>query len=163
MNKKTYIILAVLAVLVVGYVISTRNKQVPQSTENKPPKQPETINTTNKMEERQTSVTELKKETLKAGTDSPAKNGDKVQVHYTGTLTNGSKFDSSVDRGTPFSFALGAGEVIKGWDQGVLGMKVGEKVKLTIPPDLGYGANGYPPVIPGNSTLIFEAELLKIN
>lgn len=108
-------------------------------------------------------VTELKKEIIAEGTGEEAKAGDTVHVHYTGTLTNGSKFDSSVDRGTPFSFPLGAGMVIKGWDQGVAGMKVGEKVRLTIPAGLGYGASGYPPAIPPNATLVFEVELLGIN
>ncbi len=105
---------------------------------------------------------ELQKEVLQEGSGPEAKAGDTVEVHYTGTLEDGSKFDSSVDRGTPFSFPLGAGMVIKGWDQGVAGMKVGEKVKLTIPSELGYGAGGYPPVIPANATLIFEVELLSI-
>jgi FKBP-type peptidyl-prolyl cis-trans isomerase len=99
---------------------------------------------------------------LVVGTGAEAKAGQKVEVHYTGTLTNGSKFDSSLDRGRPFGFTLGAGQVIKGWDQGVAGMKVGGKRKLTIPPDLGYGARGFPPVIPANSTLIFEVELLSV-
>jgi FKBP-type peptidyl-prolyl cis-trans isomerase len=85
-----------------------------------------------------------------------------VSVHYTGTLTDGSKFDSSIDRGKPFEFQLGAGRVIKGWDQGVVGMKVGGKRKLTIPSDLAYGARGFPPVIPPDSTLVFEIELLGV-
>ncbi len=106
---------------------------------------------------------EFKKEILSEGSGVEAKAGDTVAVHYTGTLENGSKFDSSLDRGTPFQFPLGAGMVIKGWDQGVAGMKVGEKVKLTIPASMGYGEYGHPPVIPGNATLIFEVELLKIN
>lgn len=102
----------------------------------------------------------LKIEDLKVGSGAEAKAGQSVAVHYVGTLTNGSKFDSSRDRGEPFEFRLGAGQVIKGWDQGVAGMKVGGLRKLTIPPDLGYGARGFPPVIPGNSTLVFEVELL---
>jgi FKBP-type peptidyl-prolyl cis-trans isomerase len=77
-------------------------------------------------------------------------------------LTNGTKFDSSVDRGQPFPFPLGAGRVIRGWDEGVAGMKLGEKRKLIIPPNLGYGPNGYPPVIPPNSTLVFDVELLGV-
>jgi FKBP-type peptidyl-prolyl cis-trans isomerase FkpA len=99
---------------------------------------------------------------IKVGTGAEAKAGQKVTVHYVGTLTNGSKFDSSRDRGQGFDFKLGAGQVIKGWDQGVAGMKVGGVRKLTIPPELGYGAGGYPPVIPPNSTLVFEVELLKV-
>ena len=99
---------------------------------------------------------------IKEGTGAVAKAGDTVKVHYTGWLTNGKKFDSSVDRGQPFGFKLGAGQVIKGWDEGVAGMKVGGKRTLIIPSSLGYGPNGNPPVIPGNSTLIFDVELLKV-
>ncbi len=91
------------------------------------------------------------------------KTGDNVSVHYVGTLTNGSKFDSSRDRSTPFVFGLGKGQVIRAWDEGVAQMSVGEKSTLTCSPDYAYGAAGYPPVIPPNSTLIFEVELLKIN
>jgi FKBP-type peptidyl-prolyl cis-trans isomerase len=105
----------------------------------------------------------LKIEDLKVGTGAEAKAGKNVSVHYVGTLTNGSKFDSSRDRGSPFEFQLGAGMVIKGWDQGVAGMKVGGLRKLTVPPDMGYGARGFPPVIPGNSTLVFEVELLGVS
>ena len=86
-----------------------------------------------------------------------------VTVHYTGTLQNGKKFDSSVDRGQPFQFAIGTGRVIKGWDEGVMTMKVGGKRRLIVPPELGYGALGRRPTIPGNSTLIFEVELLGVN
>lgn len=96
------------------------------------------------------------------GTGAEAKAGDKVTVHYTGTFTNGTKFDSSLDRGTPFDFTLGAQQVIKGWDLGVAGMKVGGTRKLTIPPTLGYGAQPVGP-IPANSTLLFTVELLAVN
>ena len=99
---------------------------------------------------------------VKVGTGDEAKAGQSVTVHYVGTLTDGSKFDSSRDRGSGFTFRLGAGQVIQGWDQGVAGMKVGGVRKLTIPPELGYGARGYPPVIPPNSTLVFEVELLGV-
>jgi len=106
-------------------------------------------------------MSELQTEVLTTGEGAEAKNGDIVSVHYTGTFENGSKFDSSVDRGEPFSFQLGAGMVIKGWDMGVAGMKIGEKRKLTIPYDLAYGESGYGP-IPAKATLIFEVELLGI-
>jgi len=96
------------------------------------------------------------------GTGAEAAAGKKVSVHYTGWLTNGTKFDSSKDRSRPFDFGLGQGQVIKGWDQGVAGMKVGGKRKLTIPPELGYGAAGAGGVIPPNSTLVFEVELLSV-
>jgi hypothetical protein len=104
----------------------------------------------------------LKIEDQVVGEGAAAQSGSVVSVHYTGTLPDGSKFDSSLDRGKPFEFTLGQGRVIKGWEQGVLGMKVGGKRKLEIPPDLGYGARGFPPVIPANSTLHFEIELLGV-
>ncbi len=101
-------------------------------------------------------------ETLRPGEGAEAKTGDRVTVHYVGTLVDGSKFDSSRDRGKGFSFHLGRGEVIRGWDQGVRGMRIGELRKLTIPPELAYGAGGFPPVIPPHSTLVFEVELLAV-
>ena len=104
----------------------------------------------------------LKIEILKQGAGEEAKNNGKVTVHYTGILQDGTKFDSSLDRNQPFSFILGTGQVIRGWDLGVLGMKVGEKRKLTIPSELGYGSAGVGP-IPPNAILIFEVELLGIN
>jgi FKBP-type peptidyl-prolyl cis-trans isomerase FkpA len=107
-------------------------------------------------------VTELKIEDLTVGTGSEAKNGDTVSVHYTGYLTDGSTFDSSIPSGQPFEFTLGQGQVIQGWDVGVAGMKVGGKRKLTIPPDMGYGEQGAGGVIPPNATLVFDVELLAI-
>lgn len=108
-----------------------------------------------------TSATGLGIEDVTVGEGAEATTGTTVSVHYTGTFKDGSKFDSSVDRGTPFEFGLGAGQVIAGWDQGVVGMKVGGKRKLVIPPELGYGDRPVGP-IPAGSTLYFEIELLKI-
>ena len=114
-----------------------------------------------------TSESGLQYEDTVVGDGPVAEAGQYVQVHYTGWLYQngeaGRKFDSSKDRGDPFEFPLGAGHVIKGWDEGVAGMKIGEKRKLTIPPDLGYGARGAGGVIPPNADLIFEVELLKVN
>lgn len=109
-----------------------------------------------------TTQSGLQYQDLVVGTGAEAIAGKSVSVHYTGLLQDGSKFDSSLDRGQPFTFTLGAGQVIPGWDEGVAGMKVGGKRKLVVPPDLGYGAQGYPPVIPANATLIFEVELLEV-
>src|SRR5436853_101969 len=108
-----------------------------------------------------TTKSGLKYVEQKVGTGKEAKSGDKVEVHYTGWLANGKKFDSSRDGNKPFTFDLGKRKVIKGWDEGVAGMKEGGKRKLIIPPDLAYGEDGFPPVIPANATLTFEVELLK--
>jgi peptidylprolyl isomerase len=120
--------------------------------------------TTKEAMKKVTTESGLQYEILQEGKSDGAmpKKGDMVTVHYTGTLTNGSKFDSSLDRGQPFSFPIGMGYVIKGWDEGVMGMKVGEKRRLTIPANLGYGPRAMGDKIPANSTLIFDVELLKI-
>lgn len=109
-----------------------------------------------------TTPSGLSYEDLVTGTGAAPTKGQTVVVHYTGWLTNGEKFDSSHDRKQPFTFPLGKGNVIKGWDEGVATMKVGGKRKLTIPPALGYGAAGFPGAIPPNSTLVFEVELLDL-
>jgi FKBP-type peptidyl-prolyl cis-trans isomerase len=111
-------------------------------------------------EDSQTTVSQLQIEDIEVGKGEEVKNGDTVKVQYTGTLSDGTKFDSSYDRDKPFEFTVGEGNVKKGWDQGILGMKVGGKRNLVIPPDLGYGEEGSGP-IPPNSTLIFEIELLE--
>ena len=147
-NMKKIILITVLLLIAVGlalfFVFDKKQKSEPLPEE------------TNQMGE------SLKIEILKEGTGLGAKNGDTVVVHYTGTLIDGKKFDSSLDRGEPYSFPLGAGEVIAGWDQGLLGMKVGEKRKLFIPSDLAYGERGAGGIIPPNAPLIFEVELLEI-
>ncbi len=109
------------------------------------------------------AIAELKIETILAGSGEEAQVGMTVSVHYTGKLEDGTVFDSSIQRGVPFSFTLGQGRVIKGWEQGILGMLVGETRILTIPSDLGYGANGAGETIPPNATLVFEVELLDVN
>jgi FKBP-type peptidyl-prolyl cis-trans isomerase len=105
----------------------------------------------------------LKYTDVKVGDGDIAEAGMTATVHYTGWLTDGTKFDSSLDRGQPFAFKLGAGQVIKGWDEGVKGMRIGGKRHLVIPSDMGYGANGAPPVIPPNATLEFDVDLLGLS
>ncbi|ULH16385.1 FKBP-type peptidyl-prolyl cis-trans isomerase [Deinococcus sp. KNUC1210] len=106
---------------------------------------------------------ELKVEKYEEGTGAQARKGQTVSVHYTGTLENGQKFDSSRDRGQPIEFPLGAGHVIRGWDEGIAQLRVGDKAKLTIPASMGYGERGIPGVIPGGATLIFDVELVDAN
>jgi len=152
-NKRILIFGILVLIVFVGVVIF--KVRLPKSQESKTLSIPQE----KVMEEKQT---ELKIEEITVGTGDEAVAGKKVTVNYAGTLENGTKFDSSYDRGTPFSFNLGAGEVIQGWDQGVAGMKVGGKRKLTIPSSLGYGERGAGAAIPPNATLIFEVELLKV-
>lgn len=104
----------------------------------------------------------LEKTDVVVGTGAEAKKGSAVSVHYVGKLVDGTVFDSSVDRGQPFTFIIGEGKVIRGWDEGVVGMKVGGKRKLVVPPHLGYGEAGSPPTIPGGATLHFDVELLHV-
>lgn len=99
---------------------------------------------------------------ITTGAGETPKRGDTVTVHYTGWLTDGTKFDSSKDRNEPFAFVLGEGQVIRGWDEGVAKLRVGDKARLTIPPEMAYGRSGYPGVIPPNATLVFEVELLSV-
>jgi FKBP-type peptidyl-prolyl cis-trans isomerase len=150
--KRSTILIAVIAVLVIGGLAfiksqsntTNRNQQSPTMESTQDPQQSLVI----------TDITE--------GSGPESKNGDTLVVHYVGTLQDGTKFDSSRDRGTPFSFTLGEGKVIRGWEEGMLGMKAGGKRTLVIPPELGYGAYGAGAIIPPNATLTFEVELLEI-
>jgi len=162
--KKNSIVFSLLAVIIIfgiiGYLVSRPRTPSESQTD---------TDLTQKNAEEQTvnngqlNMNDLQMTILKEGSGEQAKSGDQVSVHYTGTLTDGTKFDSSLDRGTPFSFVLGAGQVIKGWDLGVAGMKVGEQRRFIIPPEFAYGEQGIPPVIPSNATLIFEVEMITIN
>lgn len=123
---------------------------------------PLTINTKKYMNDADVKTLDIQVTQQGTGT-AVSKKGDHLTMNYTGTLLNGKKFDSSIDRGIPFDFTIGAGMVIQGWEQGLLGMKVGEKRRLIIPSDMAYGPMGHPPVIPQNAALIFDVELLKID
>lgn len=156
-----FVVVAGVAIVAVGILFSRsmpENESVQKSQNNQ-------VSNTSMTQDQPSAntVSELNIETTKEGTgDRVVKSGDTISVHYTGRLTDGTKFDSSVDRGTPFTFTIGTGQVIKGWDEGLLGMKVGEKRTLTIPADKGYGATGAGGVIPPNATLIFDTELVSI-
>lgn len=154
---KKYILPIVLLILVIVFVLvfATGNKANNESATPTPTS--ENQNVLAHMEKQGVLI-----DVLKEGTGDESKSGDTVTVDYVGTLQDGMKFDSSIDRGTPFSFKLGAGEVIEGWDIGVDGMKVGEKRKLTITPEKGYGSYAIGS-IPANSTLVFEVEMLQID
>ena len=148
--KKIYLIIILAILIIVGVYSVLFKNQKPNENQ---------LQLNNNIQE----IQDMKIETLKEGNGSEAKNGDTISVHYMGILENGTKFDSSIDRGTPFSFTLGTGQVIQGWDLGVLGMRVGERRKLTIPSELAYGSAGVPGAIPPNATLVFEVELLSID
>ena len=146
LETKEWIVVFV-AIFVVGFVFIFGGNIIPMFTSN-----------AQKMTDEQPKL--LVQDRL-VGTGDIAISGSRVVVQYTGRFVDGKVFDSSVARGEPFQFVLGSGQVIKGWDQGIVGMKVGGKRVLTVPPELGYGTNNYGP-IPGNSTLIFDVELLKV-
>ena len=157
MGPKKYLSVFGLLVLVVAVFFIWKSNQGAEEVKQSQAESIGTGSTSNKED-----MQDLKIEDIKVGIGNEAVNGKKVTVNYSGTLTNGTKFDSSYDRGVPFSFNLGASEVIRGWDLGILGMKVGGKRKLTIPAELGYGARGAGADIPPNATLVFEVELLKV-
>jgi len=162
MVKNILILIVVIAVGSAVWFLAKERGQVIHSPSPSPSPSPTPLPTASQTPGPIMNQSGLKIQDLIVGTGTEAVNGKGIIVHYTGWLENGTKFDSSVDRGEPFGFILGAGGVIKGWDQGVKGMKVGGKRKLTIPPSLGYGANGAGNIIPPNETLIFEVELLDV-
>lgn len=157
-NKFMVVAVIVGGLAVAAYIMSRRNQSIEQIAGSEAGNS--TATTTSGTGDQ--NVTELKIEDIKVGDGAEAVAGKTVVVHYTGTLVDGKKFDSSVDRGQPFPFPLGAGRVIQGWDKGVQGMKVGGKRKLTIPPSMGYGEQGAGGVIPPNATLLFDVELLEV-
>ena len=166
-TKSILIIIIIIIILAIGYVVL---KPAPAAQNNPSPTPTARASSTpipsasSSPNTNSYDIQGMKVEILRKGTGPAAKNGDHVTVNYVGTLLDGRKFDSSIDRGTPFPFTLGAGQVIKGWDLGVVGMKAGEKRKLTIPPELGYGSNAVPgSIIGANATLVFEVDLLTIN
>jgi FKBP-type peptidyl-prolyl cis-trans isomerase len=156
MRKITLLLLLLLCATLVVAQSSTTSTSSTKSTTKKPTAKKSTTATA------KTTPSGVKYWDLKVGTGDTAVAGKLVTVHYLGTLTSGKKFDSSYDRNEPFQFRLGQGDVIKGWDEGVAGMKVGGKRKLRIPPAAGYGARGAGGVIPPNATLLFTVELLKV-
>ncbi len=162
MNQKrnTYALVTVLLIIAALLFI---NKITQPKTISSPEPTPDTNQSLNTVKETAMDVNELIIEDIATGSGEAVKSGDTVTIDYTGTLLDGTKFDSSIDRGTPFTTQIGVGQVIQGWDEGVVGMQVGGKRKLTIPSSMGYGPNGIPGVIPGGAALVFEVELISIN
>jgi len=159
-NRSVFALITLATALVLGTALTACTKKEGTQTAT----DSQSTSTTGTTTENKPAATEAKLEIndMKVGDGDVAETGKKVFVHYTGWLSDGKKFDSSIDRGQPLPFQLGAGQVIKGWDQGVVGMKVGGKRKLTIPPQLAYGEAGAGAIIPPNSTLVFEVELTKV-
>ncbi|HOF42411.1 MAG TPA: FKBP-type peptidyl-prolyl cis-trans isomerase [Candidatus Moranbacteria bacterium] len=158
MEKRIFTVLLVVSLIIMGFIFfrsNTANAPDGKNTESDAAEN-------NKINDSDKQMNNLEIKTTKEGTgDRTVKDGDTISVHYTGTLTDGTTFDSSIDRGEPFAFTVGAGEVIKGWDLGFIGAKVGEKRTLTIPAELGYGSRAVGS-IPPNSTLIFDVEVVEI-
>lgn len=170
MKKKILLVLVILAAIVLGFVlVGSRKAEAPEvkgAATQQTQKKTEQVNQP-KAQQADNSIKkanmELDIKTTQEGIgQQEVKSGDLISVHYTGKLTDETKFDSSVDRGTPFEFQIGQGMVIAGWEQGLLGMKVGEKRTLTIPSEMGYGSRGAGAIIPPNATLIFDVELIGI-
>ncbi len=153
MKKTALITIIIIALILMGFGVYVWLKPAP--TKEEPQNQNQEL-------PQSQNIQGMKIETLQEGSGVECKTGDTVVVNYVGTLEDGTKFDSSIDRGETFSFTLGENRVIQGWELGVLGMKVGEKRKLTIPPELGYGNQAIGNIIPANSTLIFEVDLVEI-
>ena len=158
MNKIDIAIIIIIVIVLVGgiYLIFNMSQPTDNNQNNSMQNTEQNTNTSSY------DIQGMKVQILKEGSGPEAKSGNTVAVHYVGTLENGTKFDSSIDRGAPISLTLGKNSVIQGWELGLLGMKVGEKRKLTIPPELAYGNNAVGNIIPANSTLIFEVEMVEI-
>ncbi len=152
-TKQEWITLALGLIVIIGLILINNGQASAINIKSSTDSQTQAMQNSTPAQFEKTDVT--------VGNGKEATKGSTVIVHYTGTFANGQKFDSSRDRGTPIDFVLGAGKVIPGWDQGILGMKVGGKRRLVIPPNLGYGPNDYGP-IPGNSTLYFDVELVDV-
>jgi FKBP-type peptidyl-prolyl cis-trans isomerase FkpA len=159
---KQLVILAMLAVVTLLAAQTTKTAAQKSAPAPKATATPKPSSPTKVTGQPQSTASGVEYWDIKVGTGKTAVAGKKLSMHYTGWLTNGKKFDSSLDHDEPFSFTLGTGEVIKGWDEGVAGMKVGGKRQLKIPPAAGYGSRGAPPVVPPNATLIFDVELLDV-